>query len=99
MGAQMRRLVFRLHMWVGIASGLYIVVVCLTGAALVFRIDMQRARHPHLFTPHASGSVAEPVRVMERVSQAYPRHRLSGVEAPHRDDPRIWPTSPQSAIS
>ena len=33
-GAQMRRLVFRLHMWVGIASGLYIVVVCLTGAAL-----------------------------------------------------------------
>ena len=78
----MRRFVFRLHLWVGIASGLYIVVVCLTGAALVFRIDMQRARHPHLFTPRASGSVAEPVRVMERVSQAYPRHRLSGVEAP-----------------
>lgn len=78
----MRRVVFRLHLWVGLASGLYILVVCLTGAALVFRIDMQRARHPHLFTPSASGPLVDPVRVMERVSQAYPRHRLSGVEAP-----------------
>ena len=83
----MRRFVFRLHLWVGLASGLYILVVCLTGAALVFRIDMQRARHPHLFTPSASGPLVDPVRVMERVSQAYPRHRLSGVEAPTTQRP------------
>ena len=78
----MRRLLVQVHLWVGVASGLYIVVVCLTGAALVFRIDLQRARHPHLFTPRASGLLADPVRVMERVSRAYPDHRLSGVEAP-----------------
>lgn len=78
----MRRLLVRLHLWVGVASGLYIFVVCLTGAALVFRLDLQRARNPHLFTPRASGLLADPVTVMERVSRAYPDHRLSGVEAP-----------------
>ena len=78
----MRRLLVQVHLWVGVASGLYICVVCLTGAALVFRIDLQRARNPNLFTPRASGLLADPVRVMESVSRAYPDHRLSGVEAP-----------------
>ena len=31
------------------------------GAALVFRIDLQRAAHPHLFTPRAAGPLADPV--------------------------------------
>ena len=78
----MRRLFLKVHRWVGAASGLYIAVVCLSGAALVFRIDLQRARHPHLFEPRAPGPLADPVTVMERVSRAYPGFRLSGVEAP-----------------
>lgn len=69
-------------MWLGVLTGLYVVVVCISGAALVFRIDMQRALHPHLFTPSAAGPLADPVTVMESVSRAYPAHRLSGVDAP-----------------
>jgi uncharacterized iron-regulated membrane protein len=78
----MRRVVFQVHLWLGIVAGLYICVVCVTGAALVFRIDMQRARHPHLFSPSVRGPLADPVVVMEHVNRAYPNHRLSGVEAP-----------------
>ncbi len=78
----MRRQLFHIHVIVGVATGLYVFVICLSGAALVFRIDMQRALHPHLFTAGASGPLAEPVAVMESVSRAYPQHRLSGVEAP-----------------
>ncbi len=63
-------------------TGLYIFVVCATGAALVFRIDMQRAMHPDLFTPRTSGSLADPVAVMESVQKAYPESRVSGIEAP-----------------
>jgi uncharacterized iron-regulated membrane protein len=77
-----RRFLFLVHRWVGVAIGLYISLVCLTGAALVFRIDMQRARHPHLFTPGTQGPLVDPVDVLERVRHAYPGHRLSGVEAP-----------------
>ncbi|MGE0863976.1 MAG: PepSY-associated TM helix domain-containing protein [Vicinamibacterales bacterium] len=78
----MRRLLFQVHAWLGVLAGLYVVIVCASGAALVFRIDMQRALHPSLFTPTASGPLADPVAVMDSVNRAYPRHRLSGVDAP-----------------
>jgi uncharacterized iron-regulated membrane protein len=78
----MRRWLFQVHLWVGVATGLYILAVCLSGAALVFRIDMQKARYPHLFTAAAPAPLADPVQVMESVSRSYPTYRLSGVEAP-----------------
>ena len=78
----LRRALFQVHLWLGVITGLYIFIVCVTGAALVFRIDMQRAMHPDLFTPSAAGSAADPVAIMESVTKAYPNERLSGVEAP-----------------
>ena len=78
----MRRLFVQVHLWLGILIGLYVAIVCASGAALVFRIDLQRALHPHLFTPGAAGPLADPVAVMDSVSRAYPQHRLSGVDAP-----------------
>lgn len=77
----MRRVLFRVHRWVGLVAGVYVLIVSITGAALVFRIDLQRASHPHLFTA-AAGAVADPVAIMESVVRAYPDHRLSGVDAP-----------------
>jgi len=78
----LRRALFQLHLWTGIAAGVYVFVVCATGAALVFRIEMQRATYPHLFAPSATGSLADPVTIMEHVQAAYPDGRLSGVDAP-----------------
>jgi uncharacterized iron-regulated membrane protein len=78
----MRPVLFRVHMWVGLAAGLYLVIVCGTGAALVFRIDLQRASHPHLFTPGTGRPPADITDIMEAVRDAYPNHRLSGVDAP-----------------
>ena len=78
----MRRVFVQVHLWLGVLIGLYVVVVCVSGAALVFRIDLQRALDPHLFTPSTAGPLADPVAVMESVSRAYPQHKLSGVDAP-----------------
>jgi uncharacterized iron-regulated membrane protein len=77
-----RRAIFQIHLWIGILTGLYIAVVCATGAALVFRIDLQRALHPDLFTPRVSGPPAHPADIMERVKRAFPDDRVSGVDAP-----------------
>ena len=82
-----RRAVFQVHLWVGVLTGLYVFVVCTTGAALVFRVDMQRALHPTLFTPVASGPVADPIDVMNSVKTAYPSATLSGVDAPTTSRP------------
>ena len=77
----LRRALFQVHLWVGVAAGLYVFVVCVTGAALVFRIDLQRAEHPELFTP-SPGIPADPATILERVQAAYPSDRVSGVDAP-----------------
>jgi uncharacterized iron-regulated membrane protein len=77
----MRRILLNVHRWVGLVAGVYVVVISVTGAALVFRIDLQRASHPHLFTA-SEGATADPVAIMDSVARAYPDHRLSGVDAP-----------------
>ena len=82
-----RRVLFQVHLWVGVLTGVYVFVVCVSGAALVFRIDMQRALHPGLFTPAASGPVVDPVDVMNRVKNAYPSATVSGVDAPTTSRP------------
>ncbi len=82
-----RRAIFRLHLWVGVLVALYVVVVSVTGAALVFRIQMQRAVYPELFTSSRDGPIADMATVVERVQAAYPRMRVSGVDAPTSDRP------------
>ena len=78
----LRRVLFQVHLWVGVAAALYVLVVSVTGAALVFRIHLQRAVHPELLTARTDGPQADMVTVLERVRDAYPRGRLSGVDAP-----------------
>jgi uncharacterized iron-regulated membrane protein len=80
-GVFARRALFQLHLWTGLLAGVYILVVCVTGAALVFRIDMQRALHPALFTASA-GTPADAATILERVRDAFPGDRVSGVDAP-----------------
>jgi uncharacterized iron-regulated membrane protein len=77
----LRRALFQVHLWIGVLAGLYVFVVCATGAALVFRIDMQRAENPELFTPSA-GEPAHPAEILESVLARYPDHRVSFIDAP-----------------
>lgn len=81
----LRRAIFHIHLWTGLAIGVYVVVVCVSGAALVFRLELQQFVHPHLFTPTVQGPLAEPADVMRRAQAAHPALRLSGVEAPTAD--------------
>jgi len=74
----------RVHLWVGLLAGLHLTVLSVTGAALVYRSELQRALHPHLFTASTPGPRADPVAVLEAVAEAYPGGRVSGVDVPTR---------------
>ena len=78
----LRRALFQVHLWTGVAIALYAVVASVTGAALVFRIHLQRAAHPELLTAGTDGPPADIATVLESVRDAYPRGRVSGVDAP-----------------
>jgi len=55
--------------------------VCVTGAALVFRIDMQRALHSDLFTA-TDGPPADAATILDSLRDAYPNDRVSFIDAP-----------------
>ena len=82
----LRRALFQVHLWTGVLVGLYVFVVCTTGAALVFRIDMQRAASPELFTP-SQGAAAHPAQIIESVLAKYPNHQVSFIDAPTTERP------------
>jgi uncharacterized iron-regulated membrane protein len=52
-----RKAVFQIHLWIGVGVGLYIVVISLSGSAVVFRREMMRslANRP-VVSPHDAGT-------------------------------------------
>ena len=66
----MRRLFAKLHLWLSIPLGIFISVICLTGAILVFEQEITQALNPHLYrvkavpdsTPLSPSELAEAIR-------------------------------------
>lgn len=77
-----RRALFQVHLWLGIALGLYICVISVTGATLLFRINLQKLEFPHLLLPSAPGVKADIATVAGNIAVDYPRGELVGVDAP-----------------
>jgi uncharacterized iron-regulated membrane protein len=42
----LRRALFQVHLWLGLALGLYVVVLSVTGSALVYRVELERYLQP-----------------------------------------------------
>jgi uncharacterized iron-regulated membrane protein len=82
----LRKAIFQIHLWTGLAVCVWVVLVCTTGSALVFRGDMQQAMFPHLFTP-ARGAPADAATILERVREAFPGHRIYGIDGPTHERP------------
>ena len=49
----LRRALFQIHLWTGIAVGLYLIAICITGSILVYRNELARAatQGPTIVTP------------------------------------------------
>ena len=80
---RLRRVLVHIHLWLGVFAGLYVIVVSVSGAALLFRPEMQSAVEGRFFhIPHAPSALADPATVIARVGAAYPGYRLSGIDWP-----------------
>jgi uncharacterized iron-regulated membrane protein len=79
-----RRAMFQIHLWTGIAVGLYIVVVCLTGSVLVFRRELMRtySNRPQI-SAHAPGAKPLTEEQLRAVAlRAYPGFEVE----------KVWPS-------
>jgi uncharacterized iron-regulated membrane protein len=67
----LRKALFQIHLWLAVILGTFIAVVCVTGAIVVFRVEMNR-----LTTPGTAYIRAEPRRLpLDDVLAAVLRHR------------------------
>jgi uncharacterized iron-regulated membrane protein len=84
-----RKIAFQIHLWIGIAIGLYIVVLSLTGSALVFRREMDRAFAPDRPVRDPARQVMSVEELTEAGRRAYPDHTIATVGQIQRRTPVI----------
>ena len=89
----LRKAAFQIHLWTGLAIGLYIVVLSVTGSALVYRNEMYRVLstpRPN-FNPSASALTTEELRAAAQ--RLYPDHEVTRVTdkfSPRDPTIEIW---------
>jgi uncharacterized iron-regulated membrane protein len=95
----LRRALFQIHLWTGIAVGLYIVVVCLTGSVLVFRPELLKnlQRGPRIVT--VSGTRLTDQELGVAAKKAFPSYSVSNVwPSKHPNEAvEIWLDRPGAA--
>jgi uncharacterized iron-regulated membrane protein len=88
----LRRAIFQIHLWTGIGLGLYILLMSVTGSALVFRRELTRtlAQEPRvLVVPSARMSEDELKEAAERLYPGYDVTRVSSRKNPNQAA-EIW---------
>ena len=72
-----RRALFQLHLWTGIAVGVYIVMISVTGSVLVYRNELYRAATPKPMTVRVAGARLSEDDLRAAATRAYPGYRVA----------------------
>jgi len=76
-----RRILFQIHLWTGIAIGLYVAVLSLTGSVLVYRNELYRAFSPTPMVVQGSGEPLDVAALERAARRAYPGYEVTEVRA------------------
>ena len=79
-----RKILFQVHLWVGVILGLYIIVIGLTGSILVFRDELALLSHPDLNFENSADPAGWPdlTKVMKNAQAEYPEYKLVSAYMP-----------------
>ena len=75
----LRRAVFQVHLWTGIGVGLYVLVISISGSAVVFRQDIYRAIESPLIIVEPSGERMTLEELKQKVEQTWPGYAVTQV--------------------
>lgn len=75
----LRRALFQAHLWSGIALGLYILMISITGSVLVYWNELQRAATPPRIVLQGSGPQLTDGQIAEAARRLYPGYRVERV--------------------
>jgi uncharacterized iron-regulated membrane protein len=86
-GVWLRRILFQVHLWVGLTFGLYIFVISLSGSLLVYRREMAAAFGPVYITPQAHRLTQDELSAV--IQRAYPGSSLENIAIPRNRDQAV----------
>jgi uncharacterized iron-regulated membrane protein len=72
----LRRALFQVHLWSGIAVGLYLLMISVTGSVLVYRNELYRAATPQPIISKGSGPRLTDDQLKEAAARRYPGYRV-----------------------
>ena len=75
----LRRALFQIHLWSGIAVGLYIFTISVTGSVLVYWNELYRAATPQPIVSRASGPRLTEQQLVAAAQRSYPGYRVSKI--------------------
>ena len=84
--AILRRALLSVHAWVGLFSALFLIVIAVSGSALVFENEIDRALNPSTSFVTPGGSPLPIETLIARVQAAYPRDQVTGLRIADKPD-------------
>src|SRR5258707_8149621 len=75
----LRRALFQIHLWTGIGTGLYVVLISVTGSAIVFRNEIYQSAGAKGRIVEVRGTKLSTDDLKKIVRQKYPENSLSFV--------------------
>jgi len=85
----LRKVSFQIHLWLGLALGLYVVVLSLTGSAIVFRRELDAAFGPARPAIDRTQRILPPEELTVIAGRAYPEYSVADVGAVQRRTPVV----------
>jgi uncharacterized iron-regulated membrane protein len=77
----LRNVFFQIHLWTGIAVGVYVLVICVSGSVLVYRNELYRTFSPRPMIVAGSSNPMAVADLKSAASRAYPDYEVTDVRA------------------
>ena len=78
-----RRALFQIHLWTGIAAALYVIVVSVSGSAIVLRLELEKRIHKTVATVDGRTPLSTD-QIQQRVQRAYPAAEILNIIEPRK---------------
>ena len=85
----LRRALFQAHLWSGIAAGLYILMMSVTGSVLVYRNELYRAATSEPIISTGPGPRLTDDQLAEAAGRVYPGYRVVNILRPPNPDQAV----------
>ncbi|MCE7053970.1 PepSY domain-containing protein [Algoriphagus sp. AGSA1] len=83
-----KKIINKLHLWLGLSSGLVVFIVAVTGCIYAFQAEIKDLTYPFLFVEPQQKAVLLPSEISEIAQEAFPEGHLHAV---------LYPTKEKSA--